>query len=369
MAISIIKDAFISISIIIAAVTLGTLLVRDKIAENKHSLINTMLIGGLTGLLGCVLMIFNFQISDTIIVDFRCLPIMMMGLYYSLSAASVTAGIVGVFRIVFFGWSAASGISLVVALLMAVACGLIGRLNIKLPFKWVISYVSVALISGLGFWLVLRDNEILVDLLVAFNHGLLSLSFFTYFFMQYILKMNRKYYVTEEAYEKDYLTGLKNIRFFDNAFNKYMKEAKSNEPVSLLYIDIDFFKKVNDLYGHVIGDKILYELSTLLENSSREPDIVARRGGEEFTILLKSCKLDNAVKIAQRIIYDVAEHKFLMVNNIVINITVSIGIASYPETTVEVDKLIEQADIALYNAKRSGRNRYCVANRLCDESQ
>lgn len=127
-------------------------------------------------------------------------------------------------------------------------------------------------------------------------------------------------------------------------------------------IDIDFFKKVNDTYGHAEGDAVLRELGKILLKSCRSYDIVSRNGGEEFTILLLDCPEIQALQIAERVRYSVETHPFIMTNETQINITVSIGVSSYPEATNKIEKLLELADETLYIAKRTGRNKVCSSN-------
>jgi diguanylate cyclase len=144
-----------------------------------------------------------------------------------------------------------------------------------------------------------------------------------------------------------------------------MTDAKNkDQPLSLLFIDVDFFKKVNDVYGHLNGDKVLKEISEILIKLSRENDVVTRKGGEEFTVLLSDCSLLEAKQVAERIRSEIENHSFISLNKEIIKITVSIGVSAFPETTKNPEILTEQADIALYKAKRDGRNRVCVANKV-----
>ena len=143
-----------------------------------------------------------------------------------------------------------------------------------------------------------------------------------------------------------------------------MKNAtEKSEKLSLLMIDIDFLKKVNDTYGHTAGDFVLREIGEILLKCSRSYDIVSRNGGEEFTILLLDCTEAQALQIAEHVRSCVENHTFVITDEIQINITISIGVANYPEATNEIEKLIELADIALYDAKRIGRNRVCSSKR------
>ena len=159
----------------------------------------------------------------------------------------------------------------------------------------------------------------------------------------------------------DHLTGISNRRaFFEVAGVEFERWKKRPRPLSLLAIDADHFKKVNDTYGHATGDEVLKHLSKILQDSVRTMDIVARLGGEEFGALLPSTNLEGAVKIAERIRASIAEAEFV-VDGHVIHYTVSIGVSTVDEHVIGVDMLLKLADDALYVSKHQGRNRVTTA--------
>lgn len=362
--IEILRDLFVNLVIIIASITLGNLIYRDHVSSPSFK--HTIIISILCGVLGCLLMLFSVQVSPDMIVDFRCIPIIIMGLYCSIYAALITGAIIGIFRIIVFGISSASVVSLLVALLMAIACGLIGKTKIRMQTKWVSSFFAVLLITGVGFFVLIRDLTKLINVLLAFDIGLIVVSVATYYIKAYNQKSNEQYNMIEEASNIDFLTGLHNVRHYDETLNKYLRIAKTTKTnVSLLYIDVDYFKKVNDTYGHINGDMVLQGLGKILLALSRGDDIITRKGGEEFTMLLGKCNLNEALDVAERIRSEVEKNEFLTKTGDRIQITVSVGVSSFPETTEEEDRLSEQADIALYQAKRTGRNKVCTAEHSC----
>ena len=121
-------------------------------------------------------------------------------------------------------------------------------------------------------------------------------------------------------------------------------------------MDIDFFKKINDTYGHNAEDIVLQKTAEILKNTVRTFDVVYRNGEEEFSALLLDCSAEHALRIAERIRKKIETYNFEITNDISVDITVSIGIASYPYTSMNIDSLIEDVDKALYEAKRIGRN-------------
>lgn len=357
---AIIKELFINLMIIIAILTLGNMIVRDSLI--KQSKKNSIIIGILSGVFGCLLMLFSVRISPDIIIDFRCIPILLMGIYFSLSASMASSMVIGIFRVAVYGLSMASFTGLITALFLGLVCGLLGKQNIELKNKWLFSGIAACVVPGISFVLLLMDSDNLYLIVLVYVISTALAVLLTSQFMKYIVKSNEEYYLAKESLNKDFLTGLQNIRYFDTSLNQNLDEAKKTQkPISLLFMDIDFFKKVNDTYGHLNGDVVLKEVGQILKRLSRDTDVVARKGGEEFTVLLPDCDASKAVKVAERIRKTIEENIFVSDQKEEIKITVSIGVSSFPETIADEEKLTEQADIALYKAKRSGRNTVWVA--------
>jgi two-component system cell cycle response regulator len=156
----------------------------------------------------------------------------------------------------------------------------------------------------------------------------------------------------------DFLTGVYNIRYlYHNLETEFSRAMRYNHPISCLMFDIDHFKRINDTYGHRIGDKVLREFATLVDRFTRKSDIFARYGGEEFIIILPQTPLKGAVMKAKRLGDLIRKHTFRNIRKKDF-ITISIGVASYPHKSIRTqDDLIDRADDALLSAKNSGRNR------------
>jgi diguanylate cyclase (GGDEF)-like protein/PAS domain S-box-containing protein len=162
----------------------------------------------------------------------------------------------------------------------------------------------------------------------------------------------------------DYLTGLANRRSFIEKFeHELIRVERYGGELSLIMFDIDWFKHINDTYGHDIGDQVLQKIATICHEILREIDIVGRIGGEEFAIILPHTGIKAAINIAQRLRHKVESTKININDNRSFNFTISLGVTQHPHRTTSVDQLLKEADMVLYEAKESGKNKVCVAER------
>jgi diguanylate cyclase (GGDEF)-like protein len=164
----------------------------------------------------------------------------------------------------------------------------------------------------------------------------------------------------------DGLTGIYNRRFLEENLKRIMKSlSRSGSKLSLLIMDVDYFKKYNDTYGHVMGDECLRIIAkTLKHSATRTEDFVARYGGEEFAVVLPNTREDGAVKVANRMLEAVRNCKIphessAIADHVTISIGVTTGIAGYMQS---VEEYINRADEMLYKSKHEGRNRYNFSN-------
>lgn len=165
----------------------------------------------------------------------------------------------------------------------------------------------------------------------------------------------------EKQARLDYLTGLANRRhFMEQAERELSRTHRYQNPLAMLMLDVDDFKGVNDTHGHKVGDLVLEKLSAICRDALREFDIVGRLGGEEFAVLLPMTDGARALDIAERLRQCVARTVVPLDQGVFLNFTVSIGVAQLAAGNGSIDSLLQQADQALYEAKRSGRNRVCM---------
>jgi diguanylate cyclase (GGDEF)-like protein len=175
-----------------------------------------------------------------------------------------------------------------------------------------------------------------------------------------VLANLRNLAVAEVRAATDSLTGLPNKRAFADTFKRMMAQAlRESKPLSLLVLDLDHFKQINDRYGHPIGDQALANVGHALSSAVRESDFVGRHGGEEFAVLLPNTATQDAVLVGEHIRAVIGEIDIPGVEGLIVS--ASVGVASYPEHAATTDRLERLADSALYVAKRSGRDRLEVA--------
>jgi diguanylate cyclase (GGDEF)-like protein len=157
----------------------------------------------------------------------------------------------------------------------------------------------------------------------------------------------------------DSLTEVFNRRYFMLRFSEeFDRSKKFGYKLSLLMIDADNFKKINDTYGHLVGDAVLHKIAKLISENLREIDFVARYGGEEFSVVLLDTDKNDAIMVAERICAKISKNRIRAFDES-LDVTVSLGVATYPANTLYSDVLLETADKALYKAKSLGKNRVC----------
>jgi two-component system cell cycle response regulator len=207
-----------------------------------------------------------------------------------------------------------------------------------------------------------KEENIFDFITKPFNPDYLKISIKRAVEQQNLIFENRKLLKELELLSvEDGLTKLYNHRYLKNKLKEEIERSQRYGFVfSVLMSDIDFFKKYNDTYGHLAGDNILVCISQIFKENLRAVDIIARYGGDEIAVILPNTDKQNAIITAERIRSKIKEYKFVVSNNISVNLTVSIGVSTYPEDGSTEKELIEHADKALYWAKNHGRDKVCA---------
>ena len=164
----------------------------------------------------------------------------------------------------------------------------------------------------------------------------------------------------EEVSHVDQLTCLPNRRqVIKTLQSEVIRAERYMVPLSISMLDIDHFKKINDSYGHTVGDQVLFQLANILQENIRHPDTVGRYGGEEFLVVLPNTRLKQAAEQAARLSMRIREAEINVGE--MLRLTVSIGVAEYRHGQENWQKLLSRADMALYDAKNAGRDRWAIS--------
>lgn len=175
----------------------------------------------------------------------------------------------------------------------------------------------------------------------------------------------RSFQRAERLTVTDDVTGLYNARHFRQLLeNELSRSRRFHHSASLLFIDLDYFKRVNDQHGHLVGTSVLREVGHLLAQSIRRIDLGFRYGGDEFGLLLLETDVEGATAVAQRMLESMREHRFLADRGLSIQQTASVGVATYPLHAGTAEELIHAADVAMYRVKERSRNAVGVAEIL-----
>ncbi|MGM7634876.1 diguanylate cyclase [Bacillus sp. Hm123] len=356
------KDLVFHASLIISYLFIIGFLVGRKDRKQRSPLVQQIFVGNRTGVMGIILMYYSIHISNEIIIDLRHLFIMIAALFGGPISAVWASVVMAVGRLFLFGVSEAAIVPSVNILMTGVMLAAMTKL------KWNSIYVKSFVMNVAALCMIYLTISCLSDLSYALKimayHSSISIpvGLLIVALNLYLNRYNEMVQNMEKENKMDYLTGLNNVRQFDLTLNQFKTNGVAKgERLSVLFIDVDFFKKVNDTYGHAAGDEVLKQLAIVLQENARSFDQVYRNGGEEFSVLLLDCPLFQAKEIAEKIRLAVERTPIVLPNQSSIFITISIGLSNYPETTADVDYLIKQADEALYEAKQTGRNLVCVS--------
>ena len=213
---------------------------------------------------------------------------------------------------------------------------------------------------------LVHENQQLVASLSSKNQALLEMN------RELEAKIHERTHELAEANTRlaqlavtDGLTGLYNHRHLHERLSLEVERSqRSGLPLSLLMLDVDHFKGFNDSYGHPAGDEVLRQVARVLNDTRRANDVVARYGGEEFAVILVDTAKFTAAKVAERVRERIAAHDFADAATKAskgTNITVSLGVATFPDDGTDAEALVRAADTALYAAKRAGRNRVVLS--------
>ena len=354
------QGLFVNACILITFIFISSQIFRNIELSTKAPIGIKLKLGLIGGITASILIHFSIPIGSESIIEFRDISIILVAIFGGFMPTMIAGIITAIFRLTYYGINNTSIISFFATLIISFGCGLITFITIKDKMKWILLLFYSLIVRSVVYIIVLEGIK--NELLVIFSSWIstIIISLIVYYVVHYLVTAHTMVNRLKTEATHDFLTGLNNTRRFDIKYNDIVRDTLEKKGrVSLLIIDIDHFKHVNDTYGHIAGDAVLKELGLVLLRNSRNDDVVSRIGGEEFAIVMKNMKKEETITIAERIRTNVESHPFPLPDSNIINITVSVGVAVYPDTIEDIKDLKETADSKLYEAKRTGRNKVC----------
>lgn len=343
------RDLFVNKTIILSFIFIGGQLLRDSPLKEGFSFWQKCVVGIFTGILGILLMHFGVHIED-IMLDLRYLAVILAIIVGGPIASSITVIMILITRIVFTEYSLASELACYTIVLSGIGVIFIARMQISIMLKLIWLHVYCLSILVVPMYILFNDISVVVLYLISS----ITTGYITFVSANYVLQSNELFQTMKQYATIDALTGLGNVRQFDLEMNHHIgNKHMENDSLCLLLIDIDHFKYVNDTYGHPAGDEVLKQIGCILRGISTFPDLVFRKGGEEFALLIPQRGLSYGIHLGEQIRIAVEKHSFQLLDGTKIKITVSVGISEYKGSQ---EQLIQAADDALYYSKRNGRN-------------
>ena len=325
-----------------------------KLSSNKKSLVS----GIAFSIASILLMRYSIYITPTAFIDYRAISLSSSAFYGGPISSIVTGLISSLFRIFYYGLNKNSIFTFVSMIIASLLCAYISKMSIGKKVKWILMVIISQLNHIILLVLVISNANELFKVMTYLLIGTVFFATTVYFVFDHLLIAHKQVELLKEQACIDFLTGVYSTRHFNSLYDDIsQKLARENQVFSVLMLDIDLFKNVNDTYGHLTGDEVLKDLGYILNMFARKAGMIGRVGGEEFCILLEDYSLDEAREYGENLRKYIERTVFVIDAKKQINITVSIGISTYKETVSHINDMREVADQKLYESKESGRNR------------
>ncbi|MBM7702900.1 GGDEF domain-containing protein [Metabacillus iocasae] len=348
------KDFFVNICILTSYLFVYTILTKQSPLYRDSPLKVKIMAGASHGFLGNMLMYFSIHINDMMMIDLRNIPIIVSFIFGGWVPGLVSTLLVigGRFLYGINQYAIHSIFNMSTMFLLYVV---LDRCIARRSFKLISMCLGSVFVFSIYFVFFIQHTDlsrsILPIYIIASFLGCL-LAYSVKWYLRHTQNLFKRY---NQELRTDHLTQLGNVRFFDQKFNQLTEDIVDLLTLSVIMLDIDHFKKINDTFGHDKGDEILKQFGYQIRGLTKSYGEVAfRKGGEEFCILLPNFTFEEALQLSEDIRCE-TERSLSVVVNRKQAVTVSIGVAHYPEVTVK--QLLKTADNMLYQAKRNGRNR------------
>jgi diguanylate cyclase len=355
-----IQDLLANLMLILTFIIMMAQISKYELPNMRQALPRKHIFCIVSTLLTLLLMIFNIRIESNVAVDLRLIPVVLLLLHVGIVPAMINSVVSVIFHLILYGVNDGTALSILSTLLISGGMSVLSALKMNYNRKWLLG--SAFVLAALNFvWMCLPNTTFMQKGMFLSSALSIILSFALYYGLKYINYSSKSYSELKEASITDFLTGLYNYRFFFKNFENQIEILKSNKvKFSVIMIDTDKFKNINDKHGHPTGDYILKELAQIINLNCRRNDIVSRIGGDEFSVILPNTSYENAEAVAERIRDAVQYHEFKLTNGTILNLTVSIGVKVFNNDDANIEDSLKMVDDALYKAKRCGRNTVCA---------
>jgi diguanylate cyclase len=355
------QQLFANACILITMIFIVSQLLFIGVSGSNNKIKFRVLLGAMGGISTIILFYFSIQLTPQVKMDFRDISIILVALFGGWTSAIITCIMTAAFRLLNNGVSSTIILLCIGIMATGIGCGLISLTHLRYKWMSIIMLLYSLMIRSIVYYIVLKDNSSFLNIILTTWASTILIVYGVFHFVRYLLTSYRLLRNLQIESTEDYLTGLSNKRYFNQELASIMKEMNEKPGrVSLLILDIDNFKEVNDTYGHAAGDAVLKELGKVLSVLCEGNYVISRVGGEEFAVVLKDEPPETTLETAERIRKAVTTHRFPIQNGDKLKISVSIGAAVYPDTVEDLDKLTDEADNKLYVAKRTGKNKVCI---------
>lgn len=354
------SNLFVNGCILISIIFIAVSFLESEKIKNLSSIGKNIVSGICFSISSLFLMKYSINVTNSSFFDFRAISQSSSAFYGGPLSSIITGLISSLFRLFYVGVNRNSVLTFISMMVSSLVCAYISKKETNKKIKWALLIISSKFIHMVLLILVINNPEDILRVLLTLSVGFTLVATVVYYVFDYLSLANKQVESLKYQARIDFLTGVHNTRSFNHIYEDFLSKLFENESsFSILMIDIDFFKIVNDTYGHIAGDKILKDLGYILNLFCTQDCIVGRVGGEEFCILLKEYSKEEAVDFSERLRKYIEDSLFIIDSKTQINITISIGISNYNKSIFHTEDPREIADQKLYECKKSGRNKVC----------
>ncbi|MDF2539737.1 MAG: diguanylate cyclase [Herbinix sp.] len=355
------QELFINACILITVIFITSQLFRNSGIGTNSPIQHRAFLGILGGFATCILIYFSINVTSEIILDFRDICLILVAIFGGTFSTLIAGLIAALFRLTYNGINETSIITSIGILVVSLGLGILSAYLHDIILKRKILLLYSLLVRSVVLCIIFEDKRHAIPVVIVIWISTIVIGLGVNYLVKDLVDTHKLLKNLKRESSHDYLTGLSNTRQFDRKYKQLLMDAmQTGRKLSLFIIDIDYFKKINDTYGHPAGDAVLKELGRLLKSINPDYYLVSRIGGEEFAVVYKDIPKEKAKQIAERIRASVEAQLFTLPNNKKIKITISLGAAVYPDTVNNINELRDIADKKLYEAKWAGRNRVCI---------